>query len=122
MDLCSRFSVDHYPFLLWGPPAKFASAQWKLKQENNEIELIDGGKTAESLLKWINKKMGRQVLILAATALTKISLDIELVAICTFCRPVYTFMFATCVHFEVCWWVGFGPILLHDLNVYNFFM
>jgi hypothetical protein len=115
MDLCSRFSVDHYPFLLWGLPSKFASAQWKPKQENGEVELIDDGRTADRLLKWINKKMGRQVLVLAATALTKISLDTELVAIC---RPVCTFMFATCVHFEVCWWVGFGPILLHHLNAF----
>ncbi|KAL6609524.1 hypothetical protein ACP70R_039493 [Stipagrostis hirtigluma subsp. patula] len=58
VELCNRFSVDHYPFLLWGPPTKFASAQWKPKQENSEIELIDDGRTAERLLKWINKKMG----------------------------------------------------------------
>ncbi|XP_062232074.1 sulfhydryl oxidase 1-like isoform X2 [Phragmites australis] len=57
-DLCSRFSVDHYPFLLWGPPTKFASAQWKPKQDNSEIELIDDGRTSERLLEWINKKMG----------------------------------------------------------------
>ncbi|TVT98797.1 hypothetical protein EJB05_55886 [Eragrostis curvula] len=61
MDLCSRFSVSHYPFLLWGPPTKFVSAQWKPKQENSEIELIEEARTAERLLKWINKKMGRQV-------------------------------------------------------------
>ncbi|KAL6848979.1 hypothetical protein ACP4OV_021562 [Aristida adscensionis] len=58
LDLCNRFSVDHYPFLLWGPPAKFSSVEWKPKQENSEIELIDDGRTAERLLKWINKKMG----------------------------------------------------------------
>jgi hypothetical protein len=80
INLCRRFSVEHYPFLLWGLPAKFASAQFKPTQENNEIELIDDGKTAERLLKWINKKMGRQVLVVAAAALTKISLDSELVA------------------------------------------
>ncbi|KAK3134899.1 hypothetical protein QOZ80_5BG0412160 [Eleusine coracana subsp. coracana] len=57
-DLCSRFSVDHYPFLVWGPPTKFASAKWKPKQENSELELIDDARTAERLLKWIDKKMG----------------------------------------------------------------
>ena len=100
-DLCSRFSVDHYPFLLWGPPTKFASAQWKPKQENSEIELIDDGRTPERLLKWINKKMGRQVLVLAIAALCKSSIDIESVAVCT---PVRTFLFTTCVHSEVCCW------------------
>jgi len=58
VDLCNKFSVDHYPFLAWGPPAKFDSPQWKPKQENSELELIDDGRTAERLLKWINKKMG----------------------------------------------------------------
>ncbi|XP_072148784.1 sulfhydryl oxidase 1 isoform X1 [Setaria viridis] len=58
LDLCNKFSVDHYPFLVWGPPAKFNSPQWKPKQENSELELIDDGRTAERLLKWINKKMG----------------------------------------------------------------
>jgi len=58
VDLCNKFSVDHYPFLVWGPPAKFDSPQWKPKQENSELELIDDGRTAERLLKWINKKMG----------------------------------------------------------------
>jgi thiol oxidase len=57
IDLCNRFSVDHYPFLLWGPPTKFASAKWDPKQENNEIKLIDDGRTAERLLKWINNQM-----------------------------------------------------------------
>ncbi|KAG2617679.1 sulfhydryl oxidase 1-like isoform X1 [Panicum virgatum] len=58
VDLCNKFSVDHYPFLVWGPPAKFDSPRWKPKQENSELELIDDGRTAERLLKWINKKMG----------------------------------------------------------------
>ncbi|KAJ1263977.1 hypothetical protein BS78_09G227800 [Paspalum vaginatum] len=58
LDLCNKFSVDHYPFLVWGPPTKFNSAQWKPKQENSELELIDAARTAERLLKWINKKMG----------------------------------------------------------------
>ncbi|CAM0954046.1 unnamed protein product [Alopecurus aequalis] len=57
IDLCSRFSVDHYPFLLWGPPTKFVSAKWDRKQEKSEIKLIDDGRTAERLLKWINKQM-----------------------------------------------------------------
>jgi thiol oxidase len=57
LDLCNKFSVDQYPFLVWGPPAKFDSPQWKPKQENSELELIDDRRTAERLLKWINKKM-----------------------------------------------------------------
>uniref|UniRef100_A0ACD5T7M7 Uncharacterized protein n=1 Tax=Avena sativa TaxID=4498 RepID=A0ACD5T7M7_AVESA len=57
VDLCSRFSVDHYPFLLWGPPTKFVKAKWDRKQEKSEIKLIDDGRTAERLLKWINKQL-----------------------------------------------------------------
>ncbi|VAH10930.1 sulfhydryl oxidase 1-like isoform X1 [Triticum dicoccoides] len=57
VDLCSRFSVDHYPFLLWGPPPKFANTKWDRKQEKSEIKLIDDGRTAERLLKWINKQL-----------------------------------------------------------------
>lgn len=77
IDLCNRFSVDHYPFLLWGPPTKFASAKWDPKQENNEIKLIDDGRTAERLLKWINNQMKRQVIILVFPALPKSSVDME---------------------------------------------
>jgi len=58
VDLCNKFSVDHYPYLVWGPPTKFNLVQWKPKQENSELELIDDGRTADRLLKWINKKMG----------------------------------------------------------------
>lgn len=59
MELCNKFSVDHYPYLVWGPPTKFNLVQWKPKQEKSELELIDDGRTADRLLKWINKKMGR---------------------------------------------------------------
>ncbi|XP_073007994.1 sulfhydryl oxidase 1-like isoform X1 [Typha latifolia] len=56
--LCDRFSVSHYPMLLWGPPSKFASTRWNPKQEKNEIQSIDDGRTAERLLNWINKRIG----------------------------------------------------------------
>ena len=62
-NLCDRFSVSHYPTLLWGPPIKFASGKWDPKQDKNEIQSIDDGRTAERLLNWINKKLGRQVII-----------------------------------------------------------
>ncbi|XP_044326840.1 sulfhydryl oxidase 1-like [Triticum aestivum] len=57
IDLCNRFSVDHYPFLLWGPPPKFANTKWDRKQEKSKLKLIDDGRTAKRLLKWINKQM-----------------------------------------------------------------
>ncbi|KAJ0985733.1 hypothetical protein J5N97_004089 [Dioscorea zingiberensis] len=57
-NLCDRFSVGHYPMLLWGCPIKFASGKWDPKQEKNEIVSIDDGRTAERLLNWINKKIG----------------------------------------------------------------
>ncbi|KAJ0985732.1 hypothetical protein J5N97_004088 [Dioscorea zingiberensis] len=60
-NLCDRFSVSHYPMLLWGPPIKFASGKWDPKKEKNEIVFIDDRRTAERLLNWINKKIGRQV-------------------------------------------------------------
>ncbi|KAG6511525.1 hypothetical protein ZIOFF_029593 [Zingiber officinale] len=59
-NLCDRFSVGFYPMLLWGPPAKFVSGRWVPKQENGDLQLIDDGKTADQLLNWINKKLGRQ--------------------------------------------------------------
>ncbi|XP_022881976.1 sulfhydryl oxidase 2-like isoform X1 [Olea europaea var. sylvestris] len=57
-NLCDKFSVGHYPMLLWGPPSKFVSGSWDPKQENNEIRSIDDGRTADRLLNWINKQMG----------------------------------------------------------------
>ncbi|XP_020105886.1 sulfhydryl oxidase 1-like isoform X1 [Ananas comosus] len=57
-NLCDRFSVSHYPMLLWGPPSKFVSSRWDPKQEKSEIQSIDDGRTAERLLNWINKRMG----------------------------------------------------------------
>ncbi|XP_043696406.1 sulfhydryl oxidase 2 isoform X3 [Telopea speciosissima] len=56
--LCDRFSVGHYPMLLWGPPSKFASGGWEPKQDKSEIRLIDDGRTADRLLNWINKQLG----------------------------------------------------------------
>lgn len=65
-NLCDRFSVSHYPMLLWGPPSKFVSSRWDPKQEKSEIQSIDDGRTAERLLNWINKRMGRHVLPISA--------------------------------------------------------
>ncbi|XP_042505753.1 sulfhydryl oxidase 2 [Macadamia integrifolia] len=56
--LCDRFSVGHYPMLLWGHPSKFASGGWEPKQDKSEIRLIDDGRTADRLLNWINKQLG----------------------------------------------------------------
>ncbi|KAJ6822355.1 sulfhydryl oxidase 1-like [Iris pallida] len=61
-DLCDRFSVSRYPMLLWGPPIKFAAGRWDPKKQNNEIQSIDDGRTAEDLLNWINKRIGRQLI------------------------------------------------------------
>ncbi|XP_058091599.1 sulfhydryl oxidase 2-like isoform X3 [Magnolia sinica] len=58
--LCDRFSVGHYPMLLWGYPPKFASGGWEPKQDESEIQSIDDGRTADRLLNWINKRMGRE--------------------------------------------------------------
>ncbi|XP_010923979.1 sulfhydryl oxidase 2 isoform X3 [Elaeis guineensis] len=57
-NLCDRFSVGHYPMLLWGPPPKFASGKWDPKQEKSEIQSIDDARTADHLLNWINKRIG----------------------------------------------------------------
>lgn len=46
--------------LLWGPSVKFVAGKWDPKQEKSEIQSIDDGRTADRLLNWINKKMGRQ--------------------------------------------------------------
>ncbi|XP_052198900.1 sulfhydryl oxidase 2-like isoform X2 [Diospyros lotus] len=57
-ELCNKFSVGHYPMLLWGPPSKFVAAGWKPKQDKSEIRTIDDGRTSDHLLNWINKQMG----------------------------------------------------------------
>ncbi|XP_047307769.1 sulfhydryl oxidase 2-like isoform X2 [Impatiens glandulifera] len=58
VDLCDKFSISHYPMLFWGPPSKFVAGGWKPKEDNNEIQPIDNGRTAALLLGWINKKIG----------------------------------------------------------------
>jgi thiol oxidase len=63
-DLCDRFSVGHYPMLLWGPPAKFANAKWDPKQDKSDIQQIDDGRTSQRLLNWINKRIGRLFLFI----------------------------------------------------------
>ncbi|KAE9450951.1 hypothetical protein C3L33_17136, partial [Rhododendron williamsianum] len=60
-ELCDRFSVGHYPMLFWGAPPKFVSAGPKPKLDKNEILGIDDGRTADRLLNWINKQLGRHV-------------------------------------------------------------
>lgn len=95
MDLCNKFSVDHYPYLVWGPPTKFNLVQWKPKQENSELELIDDGRTADRLLKWINKKMGRLVAIYYALVHSYISMS-NCLYICSRISSI------TCVYPEVC--------------------
>ncbi|GAB4840372.1 Sulfhydryl oxidase 1 [Ancistrocladus abbreviatus] len=57
IKLCDRFSVTHYPLLLWGQPKKFASSS-SASEKDGEIWVIDDGRTAERLLSWINKQMG----------------------------------------------------------------
>ncbi|KAL3631385.1 Sulfhydryl oxidase 1 [Castilleja foliolosa] len=56
-NLCDKFSVSHYPTLLWAPPSKFVSASWDPKQENSEIRSMDDWLTADRLLNWINKQL-----------------------------------------------------------------
>lgn len=57
--LCDKFSVGHYPMLFWGPPPKFVGGGWEPKQEKSDIRVIDDARTADRLLNWINKQMGR---------------------------------------------------------------
>lgn len=57
--LCDKFSVGHYPMLFWGPPSKFVGAGWEPKQEKSDIRVIDDARTADRLLNWINKQLGR---------------------------------------------------------------
>ncbi|KAK8913713.1 Sulfhydryl oxidase 1 [Platanthera zijinensis] len=57
-NLCEKFSVGHFPMLLWGPPPKFSLSGWDPKQEKSEIIAIDDARTAERLLNWINKRIG----------------------------------------------------------------
>lgn len=60
-ELCDRFSVGHYPMLFWGAPSKFVAAGPKPILDKNEILGIDDGRTADRLLNWINKQLGRHV-------------------------------------------------------------
>lgn len=45
--------------LFWGPPSKFVSGSGEPKKEKSEIVVIDDARTAERLLKWINKQTHR---------------------------------------------------------------
>ncbi|GMP83612.1 hypothetical protein CsSME_00037455 [Camellia sinensis var. sinensis] len=62
-ELCDKFSVGHYPMLLWAPPNKFVAGGWKPNQDKSEICAIDDGRTADRLLNWINKQMGRHAFL-----------------------------------------------------------
>nr|XP_043620545.1 sulfhydryl oxidase 2-like [Erigeron canadensis] len=55
--LCIKFSISHYPMLLWGPPSKFVGGHWNGKKEKSEIYPIEDSRTAEHLLAWINTKL-----------------------------------------------------------------
>ena len=57
--LCDKFSADHYPMLFWGSPSKFVGGGWEPKQEKSDIRVIVGARTADRLLDWINKQIGR---------------------------------------------------------------
>ncbi|EPS57940.1 protein disulfide family, partial [Genlisea aurea] len=57
--LCSKFSVEYFPLLLWGSPSKFAYGSWDPKQDSNEIRAVDDGRTSQRLLNWINKQTNR---------------------------------------------------------------
>lgn len=65
VKLCDKFSVSHYPTLLWGPPSKFRSGKGSPEKGDSGIQAIDNGRTAELLLNWINKRLGRQALKLS---------------------------------------------------------
>ncbi|CAN6446050.1 unnamed protein product [Victoria cruziana] len=58
--LCDRFSIGHFPMLLWGPPAEFASSNFEPKNNKSKIQAIDDARTADRLLNWINKQIGRK--------------------------------------------------------------
>ncbi|XP_028759509.1 sulfhydryl oxidase 2 isoform X1 [Neltuma alba] len=57
-NLCDKFSVGHYPMLFWGPPSKFVGGSWEPNQDKSDVHTIDDGRTADRLLRWINKRMG----------------------------------------------------------------
>lgn len=61
--LCDRFSIGHFPMLLWGPPAEFASSNFEPKNNKSKIQAIDDARTADRLLNWINKQIGRHALL-----------------------------------------------------------
>eukprot|EP00250_Pteridium_aquilinum_P003787 c14075_g1_i1 orf=202-1773(+) len=52
--LCDRFKIAHYPTLLWAPPSSFTWAS----DEHASWEAIENGRKAESLLQFINNKIG----------------------------------------------------------------
>lgn len=59
VKLCDKFSIKRYPMLFWGPPRKFVGGSWEPKQEKSEILVVDEWRTADLLLSWINKQLGR---------------------------------------------------------------
>lgn len=69
-NLCGKFSVSRYPMLLWGPPPKFLAGGFDPKQNKDEIQLIDEWRTADDLLNYINKRLGRQVALIFSCYMT----------------------------------------------------
>jgi thiol oxidase len=61
VKLCDKFSINHYPMLFWAPPKRFVGGSWGPKQEKNEISVVNEWRTADLLLNWINKQIGRYV-------------------------------------------------------------
>ncbi|XP_019160205.1 PREDICTED: sulfhydryl oxidase 2-like isoform X2 [Ipomoea nil] len=54
IDLCDRFSVNHYPMLFWGKSSEFVNGNWSLHGGIGEMRPIDNGRTHVQLLNWIN--------------------------------------------------------------------
>lgn len=61
VKLCDKFSINHYPMLFWAPPKMFVGGSWGPKKEKSEISVVDKWRTADLLLNWINKQIGRYV-------------------------------------------------------------
>lgn len=59
VKLCDKFSINRYPMLFWGSPRKFVGGSWDPKQEKSEISVVGEWRTADLLLNWINKQIGR---------------------------------------------------------------
>lgn len=79
--------------LLWGNPSKFVSGSWDPKKDKNEIRLIDDGRTAERLLNWINKQIGRYG-VSQSIAYFSITIVVQLTACSFFLKLMLILKFA----------------------------